>query len=46
LWYLKEIDFLRQQEFADEGTSTMDSDEEEQFTEQEVSENILFISLK
>jgi hypothetical protein len=41
LWYFKEIDFLRHQETAAECTSTMDSDEEEQFTEQLVSENVL-----
>jgi hypothetical protein len=44
LWYFKEIDFLRDQETAAEDTSTMDSDEE-QFTEELVSDNILFISL-
>jgi hypothetical protein len=40
LWYFKDIDFLRDQETATEGTSTMDSDDE-QFTEQLVRENIL-----
>jgi hypothetical protein len=41
LYYFKEIDFLRDHATSAKGKSAVDSDEEEEFKEQLVSENIL-----